>query len=745
MRGFNKKLDYMNGQNYIAHKNEYTGAIQSVKEHCENTAKLCSELSIYELKDIMYNMGLLHDIGKYQIGFQKRICGESIEIEHSICGAKEAKDIFKGGNQIIGLLLAYCIAGHHGGLPDGGQAIDTMGNPTLSGRLKRITEDYSIYKSELDTRPLSNNLVAFIKGILIDKDKAGLIDLFSFLVRYSFSCLVDADTIDTADFCGEYPVNRSLHTDFSKCLSKICDKINSFTAVTDLQKERKKVQSQVYRKIDSEAEIFIFQMPTGSGKTLCSMRFALERAIRKNKKRIIYVIPYNSIIEQTAEEFQRIFGEAAEILRHQSTFNIDDTDFSEDYRKTVKLSTENWDAEMIITTSVQFFESIYSNKRSKLRKFHNMGDSIIVFDEVHMLPAGFMQPCLQAISYITKILNSEAILMSATMPDFENYVRKYALESNSIVNLIDDKSGFKKFEKCSFHNLGSVNPNDLMSDALRCPSALVVVNSKREAKELFELHSGSGRSFHLSTYMTAYDREKVLSEIKCLLNELEKKYYGEPVPEEERILVISTSLIEAGVDLDFHTVYRELSGIDNILQAAGRCNREGKRQRAESFVFELEGYGDRMKNSDAPVITSNLMKKYDNIADPECIREYYDCLFRCEEEKHTSMAIHSRCAGLEDIPFRSYAKDFKMIPDDTVSLFIPRDEQSNRMLELLKNTGIFDARKAQKYTCSIKEFELDKLIQINAVKNEAGIWYLTNDKQYKDDTGICFDSDVLII
>ena len=211
-------------------------------------------------------------------------------------------------------------------------------------------------------------------------------DKFAFLTRYCFSCLVDADSIDTAHFCNG-DIAKPLKADFSACLKRVEEKLQLFSCETTLQKARNTLQQQVFEKAEVKREIYLMNMPTGSGKTLCSVKFALQRAVSEGKKRIIYVIPYNSIIDQTADIFEKLFQGTAEILRHQSTFSYEDEEqFDEDYRKSAKNAAENWDAPFIITTAVQFFQSIYANKRGKLRKLHNMSDSILIFDEAHLMP-----------------------------------------------------------------------------------------------------------------------------------------------------------------------------------------------------------------------------------------------------------------------------------------------------------------------------------------------------------------------
>src|SRR5699024_10463235 len=248
-------------------------------------------------------------------------------------------------------------------------------------------------------------------------------------------------------------------------------------------------------------------IPAGSGKTLASIKIALERAVQKKKQRIIYIIPYNSIIEQTADVFENLFGKDMEILRHQSTFSYEDEDNgSEDYRMAAKTAAENWDAPFIITTAVQFFESVYANKRGKLRKMHNMSDSILIFDEAHLMPQNYLQPCLQAVAYITRYLHSEAVFLTATMPDFEKLLKEYALPNCKIVRLIKDTAMFAKFQKCKYSYIGEVTPSELLARCCEYPSSLIIVNKKATARKLYQ--ECGGKKYHLSTYMTSYDRKK---------------------------------------------------------------------------------------------------------------------------------------------------------------------------------------------------------------------------------------------
>lgn len=726
---------------FKAHINEETGAIQTVTEHSINTAELCRQFTIPALSDVTYAIGLLHDSGKFQNSFQRKINGESIKVEHSTCGAIAAKEQYPDP---IGLMMAYCIAGHHSGIPDGGNKSDILDPdcPTLYGRLSRKFEDFSIYQNELRPPDIKreefNAFLAQDCGRSVDL----LIDKFAFLTRFVFSCLVDADSIDTAAFCSNEKT-RPLVSDFPACLKKVDVKLGNFSCVTSLQKARAILQQQVFRKIDMDGEVFLMNMPTGSGKTLCSIKFALERAIRTGKKRIIYVIPYNSIIDQTVQVFEELFGSDAEILRHQSTFSYEDeNDYAEDYRKAARHASENWGvSSIIVTTAVQFFESIYSNKRGKLRKLHNMSDSLLIFDEAHLMPQNYLQPCLRAVAYVTRYLNSEAIFLTATMPDFPKLFHQYALENSRILNLVDDTSIFSEFRKCRYQSIGKQSSRTLLQMASRYPSTLIIVNKKKSAKRLFEEYAG--KKYHLSTNMTANDRERVLQDIRRELRQLERDFPDyEGVPEDRRITIVSTSLIEAGVDLDIFTVFRELSGLDSILQAGGRCNREGKRKNADVYVFEFSDE-NRSQQDIKSNLTLSMFEQYEDISCPQSIKEYYDRLFFLRGDSIKKNTITQNCHDLSGIPFKQYAQNFELIDSKTVSLVVPRDEHSRQLMNSLKYSGgsMGIARRLQKYTCSIYQKELDDLIHQHAADDYGtGIWCLTNPDYYDENTGISFEA-----
>ena len=590
---------------YIGHTSD-DGRKQPLLDHLNGTSKLCRENANEFWADIAEFVGQIHDIGKYTSGFQKRINGaENIRVEHAICGAKE---VAKAPPKSYVPMIEYCVAGHHSGLPDGGTKVDGEEDSTLHGRMKRKTGDYSAYENEVKLEYPKDNL----RELFDVSNQREIIERYSFFTRYLFSCLTDADFIDTERFVTPN-TDRGIDGDFQKAYEKVCEKLNSFKIETKLQESRSIIQEQVYKSVESNANVYTLNMPTGSGKTLCSIRAALKTAIENKKKRIIYVIPYVSIIEQTAKVFEDIFGDVIPVLQHHSNYDFDDDkneDENEITSEKLKRSCENWDAKLIVTTNIQFFESLYHYKGRRLRKLHNLADSVIIFDEIHMLPIDYIQPCLRAIGYVTKYLNSTAILMSATMPNYDKFMERY-MSGVKIENAVKDTSLFNVFDKCRYEYIGKCELASLAEKAQEYDNALIIVNKRKTARELYDICSGN--KYHLSTYMTPLHRSEIIAKIK------------EDIKNGINTTVISTSLIEAGVDLDFKAVFREIAGIDNILQSGGRCNREGKMDMGDVFVFETDGgKGEIQLKSN---ITRNLFEEFDNISTDKCIEEYYSRLF----------------------------------------------------------------------------------------------------------------------
>ena len=701
---------------FTAHKTE-DGKIQSVKEHLEGTARLAEEFSAGRLTKLAETAALLHDIGKYSGAFQQHINGSPTRVEHSVCGAKECKALFPK-NSLSAPLLEYCIAGHHSGLPDGGSAADSEDMPTLSARMKRKGEDYSAYKEELEIAlPDERELMELLKKA---GSKEELTELYCFFTRYVFSCLTDADFIDTERFCSG-KLSRGGKGDFEKALAAVEEKLNSFKADTKVKKARRELLLQAVENAESLSGINILNMPTGSGKTLCSLDIALRTAVKEKKKRIIYVIPYTSIIEQTAEIFEDIFGDRVDILQHHSNFIPDSDDENRGTAEKIKRNCENWDSPFIITTTVQFFESLYHYKGSRLRKLHNMADSVIVFDEAHLLPLKYLKPCIRGVGFLTEYFGCKALFLSATMPDYKPLFREF-LPNVQVKELITDKSSFEAFRNCGYVNMGEKDYEAIAAEAERYDSALIVVNTRKAAHKVYDLLGG--RKFHLSTYMTPEHRSEVIGQIKELLGK-------------EKITVVSTSLVEAGVDLDFEAVFRELAGLDNILQAGGRCNREGKRDNGRVFVFETE---NRLKGDMG--IRANIAKSLleRDITSPEVIEDYYSRIFDFNHRLIGENSIYRMAGdtGLYSLPFRKYAEGFELIGADTRGIVIPRDEKSKELVQRLEYGEMSVMRALQRYSVSVYGYQLDEILKMGIVREINGVLVLEDMSRYSDKKGFVY-------
>ncbi len=715
-------------KNFIAHKRD-DGTKQTIEEHSKAVKSLAESFAIDEWKSLAAYSGYIHDIGKFRDGFQARIRGTSNKpCEHACCAAQEIARHRGDSRDLVMFvpMLEYCTAGHHSGLQNG---IDTNLSPlgSLEDSLKRDVSDIEKYRSEFekyctppDKGTLTQACYMLVKGLdklPLDVKNRESIERYAFFTRYVYSCLTDADFLDTESFCSG-GLERGLTGDFPAALEIVNSRLASMQNDTDVQKARRELQQQAFSA--GLARVGILNMPTGSGKTLCSIKLALERAVKSGKKRIIYVIPYTSIIEQTANIFQDLFGDVLPILQHHSNFDFDDMKTDDEMSaERIAKTTENWDAPLIITTNVQFFQSMYHNRSSKLRKLHNLADSVIVFDEVHMMPVDYLQPCLRGIGYLVNYLNCDALFLSATMPDFSDFFKKYAIGCD-YSELIGDKSEFKFFRNCHCTNIGEVSDEKLLTDAEKHSSSLIIVNSRKRARDLYGKCSAKNK-FCLSTYMTPNDRSAAIESIRTLIGK-------------EPVIVISTSLIEAGVDLDFEAVYRELSGLDSVIQSAGRCNREGKRPKGYMHVFTLEGVSIPRGMKMQAGITQSLMREYADIFSPECIVDYYKRLYGAENSSIENGTIYKPGMKPNSIPFRDYADSFNMIDSDTINVIIP-NENNSELVGSLKYSAK-PLRKLSRYSAALHYNEFRSLLERGIIEPVGAAYVLACPKFYSSETGL---------
>lgn len=695
---------------------------QTLKEHLEDVAELasgfCADYRIENLdvQEYAYQTGLAHDIGKYSEMFQKKIRGKhEIITDHSTAGAKEMTKLRMPAG-------AFAVAGHHGGLPNGWD----LTSSNLLQRIKnRKIEPYSGYESEIKIKQ--------IKEPALEPFEEG------FFTRMLFSALVDGDFLDTEAFMTQNNISRGNYEPVKVLYDKMLEYIKPWRSLIRQTPELNKIRTEILEQCLLEGKgkrgCYSLTVPTGGGKTISSLAFALQHAVTNNMKRIIYVIPYTSIIEQNVQVFQNILGKE-NVLAHYCTALLesrkqnDGTD-DEIYEKH-KLSIENWDAPVIVTTNVQFFESLYSNKVSKCRKLHNISNSIIIFDEVQMIPLNVMLPCVKAVEMLLKSYQASVVLCTATQPAVEKWLRPYYVKEicNNHIEI------FKKLKRAQIKELGDVAEQDLLQKVNVQNQVLVIVNTKAEAHNLYDMLEEEGR-FHLSTYMTPSDRKKMLDIIRIKLIQ------------KETCRVVSTSLVEAGVDIDFPVVFREKAGLDSIIQAAGRCNREGKRNIEESIVWVFTlGKIPRMLGKNI-AITGETFDKYGVYDGLEPIKYYFETLQSLDASLlDTNNIVESFDRGFGEIkmPFKKIAEVFHMIESDTRMLIIPADKEACQLIDKLKDRianqesfkGII--RELGVYSVNLYENEYENLLQDgNSYEVLDGIAVLQNLCIYSKDKGLVYE------
>lgn len=713
---------------HIAHTNAL-GEEQSLLNHLQETSQKCRMFAEeFNAGDWGEIAGLYHDIGKYSRGFYKRIMENGSKVDHSTAGAIEMKNLY--GN--LGLPLAFCVAGHHGGLLNLGDArFDVAGDGTLLGRLKKDLcgdLDYSAYKNEIMPPAISLEIPSW--NILSDQRYSAL-----FFTRMLFSCLVDADFLDTEKFCSAE--NNALRTEFES-IEKLEERLHIYLgkfskSSVAINIKRTEILEECLAKAEDEPGLFALTVPTGGGKTLSSLAFALKHAKKYHKKRVIYVIPYTSIIEQTADIFRNILG-ADNVIEHHMNVDYDEKDTEIDVQKH-KLATENWESPVIVTTNVQFFESLYGNKTSKCRKLHNIANSVIVFDEVQMLPNDYLQPCVRAIAELVTYYKVSAVLCTATQPS----LNKLFPENLNIKEICPDvQELYNFFRRVSYEHKEFKNEDSLAQILNEQKQVLCITNSKKEAQNIFdELNGVKGESvFHLSTSMYPAHRRKVLKKIRsCLQTGATCK-------------VVTTSLIEAGVDVDFPVVYREIAGLDNIIQAGGRCNREGKLAAGDGkvFVYTLTepNYGKLPSFVKLPMsVAKGIIKDFDDIASIEAIKKYFDTLHYFEGSSLDAKEILKKTTE-KPFLFKDIAEEFLLIQENTRMILITSDEESNAIADALRS-GVRTRellRKASQYIVQVYEYQFQKMFEFGKVEpldKDKQINILLDLEMYDDNKGLVLD------
>ena len=698
---------------YLAHISE-DGREQSVLEHLTGTAELCSQFAAaFGAEEQGRLAGLAHDIGKYSDAFQRRLHGGT-KVDHSTAGAFECRKLDQP-------YAAFAVAGHHGGLPNGGGRGNLPDQATFMGRMNRgaagYLEPYDTWTQELSLPKASFPPIA-------PTQPEGM-----FFTRMLYSCLVDADFLDTEAFMTGTLREQDGGDSMEELEHKLLSYISAwFPAKTELNKQRCAILDRCLKQGESQRPgLFSLTVPTGGGKTVASLAFALRHARAHGLRRVIFVIPYTSIIEQNAQVFRDILG-SENVLEHHSGVLYEVKNEADPNTIRLAQATENWDMTVVVTTAVQFFESLYAARSSQCRKLHNIADSVIIFDEAQMLPVPYLRPCVFAIAQLVKHYGASAVLCTATQPSLGPLFQEFLPDKPPVELCPSSVYHGAVFRRVTFRQDGVLDNKALAQRLNALPQVLCVVNRRKSAQDIFSLLKEEG-AFHLSTLMYPAHRKKVLEEIRRRLKK------GLPCR------LVSTSLIEAGVDVDFPAVFREEAGLDSILQAAGRCNREGKCSAEDCIVTIFQ--------SDAPV--PGLFRRnidagqaalaHSEVPDsPEAIDYYFhellDLTGKEGQDTENILPLMEDSQGL--MPFQELAQRFRLIKSDTKTVYIPQGEgleKIDRLRRGERSRSLF--RVLGQYSVSIYADHFAVLDRAGALELlEDGSAILINSTLYSFTTGL---------
>ena len=697
---------------------------QTLQNHSVNVGVMAAEFArVFGAQEIACQTGKLHDLGKYSEAFDRRLHGGP-SVDHATAGAKVA--IERWGN-VIGKLMAFCIAGHHAGLANGNGEGDNR--RTLKQRLALqfgadIPALDNLWQQEIK---LPQNLSA----PPLKADAHHPFFSYAFFTRMLYSCLVDADYLDTEAFYlnlennaverGGYPDLNALQRNFNQFINDFRRRIAQAPEQTEAEKRnaalnrlRSEILDHAVEQAAQPQGLFTLTVPTGGGKTFTSMAFALEHAKRHGMRRVIYVIPFTSIIEQNAAEFRKAFGELGEqaVLEHHSTFN-DDKLQNEATKDKLRLASENWDVPIVVTTAVQFFESLFADRSSRCRKLHNIAGSVIILDEAQMLPLNLLLPIMQAIKELSQNYRCSVVMCTATQPAVQAENGFYRGFENVSEIAPKPTALFDKLRRTTVQHIGTQTDADLLAKLGEHPQMLVIVNNRRHARSLYDQAKHLEGTFHLTTLMCAKHRSQKLDEIRGRLKS------GEPCR------VIATSLIEAGVDVDFPLVMRAEAGLDSVAQAAGRCNREGKRPSENSFVWifapEEQWKAPPELAAQAAIMRLTADSFSDDLLSIQAVAAYFAELYQLkgsELDNKKILKMHNDTGQSLDFPFQTIADKFLMIESHMQPLIIPFNNEAENLISSLHHADYIGGllRKLQPYTVQIPESALAALYKAGRIE-----------------------------
>lgn len=684
--------------------------------------------------------GRLHDLGKYAEAFQRYIQGRGAtiqqRIDHSTAGARLALDRSKAGappDRLMMDLVAYLVAGHHAGLPDrlGGAA-------SLDGRVTQGTVEPldPIWTSEV-TLATSGLFPANFRW---HPDPSRRAFQIAALGRMIFSCLIDADRIDTERFYARIE-RRQVDRDWPR-LPDIAERLivafdahmaGMKTADTAVNRLRGNVLAQVRARAASPRGVFTLNVPTGGGKTLASLGFALDHARHHGMDRIVTAIPFTSVIDQTAGIFRSVLGEDV-VLEHHSA--IDEEELSKSAaRDKLRLAMEDWAAPIVVTTNVQLLESLFSDRPSRCRKLHNLANAVIILDEAQTIPLPVLRPSVAALDELARNYGCTIVLCTATQPALAepDFIGGFQLGPDS--ELAPDPAtlhGALRRFRLQFE--GELSDDDLVAALREHDRALVIVNSRAHALALYSAVKAASLdgAIHLTTRQTAADRRVILAEVKARLD-----------PRNARpCRLIATSLVEAGVDLDFPRVWRAEAGLDQIAQAGGRCNREGRNPVDDSIVTVFRPAAAKPPREIAGFIGDMArMKSHhgDDPLSPAAMRDYFEEVYWRKGDQGLDrirakdldganatikvMEAFSVGSGTTNFAYRTVGEGFRLIESGLAPVIVAIDDAAKQALDGLRHGWLTPgacARQLQSYTVQVPPKARQTLIENGHVRFVAG-------------------------
>lgn len=748
-------------------------------------------------------IGLLHDMGKLTHKFNSYIHYSAMNpndkslrgsIDHSTAGAKYIYDNFYDSKdpyqRLTAQIISLSICSHHGGLID---CLDVVGIDKFTDRMNKekdffYEEALSNFESEYSEMNHINILLSKskeeIKKILFKINKIDQFAKFGqfaagMIVKYLFSCVIDADRYDTYLFMEDKEpkgdVDKSVL--WNELAGVLETKLKNYPKLTKIDLLREEVSIACKNFGENSPGIYQLSVPTGGGKTFSSLRYALEHAKKFNKDRIFYIIPYTTIIDQNAKDIKDILEREDIVLEHHSNLVIDNQ--QEEY----KLLTERWDSPIIFTTMVQFLDTLFSGGTQDVRRMHNLANSIIIFDEIQTIPIKCINMFNSAMNFFSNVCNTTIILCTATQPLLATTESPLKVSNNP--NMISDiHEKFEEFKRVNLidkriiggYSVASLK--DFVLDKMdHIESVLVVLNTKNTAKEVFnELKIANTDLsvekqyciFHLSTNMCPSHRMKVLKEIRKKLGK-------------QRVICISTQLIEAGINISFSCVIRSLAGLDNIAQAAGRCNRHGEKKSSNVYIVNVEGESvnkliDIKKGQEATERVLDEFKEHPNSFDndllsPKAMNSYYQYYFHdrrvemnyilpkpnhdksmydlLSSNKESVLAFKSRNGYDTNLmlrqSFKTAGDHFQVIDQKTTGIIVPY-KRGKTLITLINGSCSLSEikqylKEAQQYSVNLFETDKRKLEEIGAIiKLKDGAIFALRDEFYKDDIGLVFES-----